>query len=532
MADCDCISYRDTGYFSGLITDYLDGKEGLQPFYNQFPQIQNFEKQIADKKNNYSKTNREVLVNTLTKQYSALNISDATQNNLDLLKAETTFTITTGHQLNLFTGPLYFLYKIISVINLTKELKAAYPEYDFVPVYWMATEDHDFEEINYFNFKGKKIRWNRASAGAVGHFSTEGLEEVFDLFSKELGIGKNAEKLRELFVKSYLEHENLSDATLYLVNELFGEYGLVIIDADERELKQTFVPYMLQDIFEGTACHKVSETTEQFASAGYTVQVNPREINLFYLTENSRERIVETEGIFQVLDTPIRFTKEELEVELKNYPEKFSPNVIMRPLYQEVILPNLCYIGGGGEIAYWLELKSFFEAVQVPFPVLMLRNSVLMVTTKQQEKLNKLNISFKDLFLKRDTFINKKVREISNIDIDFSEQKKLLQEQFEKLFALAELTDKSFLGAVKAQEVKQLKGLDHLEKRLLKAQKKKLADHVVRITDLQNELFPNRSLQERTLNFAEMYLEYGEELIPTLLEKLDPFNQQFLVLVQ
>ncbi|HLT54244.1 MAG TPA: bacillithiol biosynthesis BshC, partial [Flavobacteriaceae bacterium] len=166
---------------------------------------------------------------------------------------------------------------------------------------------------------------------------------------------------------------------------------------------------------------------------------------------------------------------------------------------------------------------------EVPFPVLLLRNSVLLITAKQKQKLEKLNISISDLFLKRDAFINKKVRQISNIDIDFSSQKELLQSQFEALYKLAEDTDKSFLGAVKAQEVKQIKGLEHLEKRLLKAQKKKLADHVVRITDLQNQLFPNYSLQERNVNFSQFYVEYGKALITTLLSQLEPLKGEFLV---
>ena len=163
---------------------------------------------------------------------------------------------------------------------------------------------------------------------------------------------------------------------------------------------------------------------------------------------------------------------------MDEHPERFSPNVIMRPLYQEVILPNLCYIGGGGELAYWLRLKSFFDSQKVVFPLLLLRNSVLLITQKQAKKLKKLNVTYQDIFLKRDRFINKKVREISNINIDFTPQREHLIKQFENLYLLAEQTDKSFLGAVKAQEVKQLKGLDNLEKRLLTAQKRKLADEV------------------------------------------------------
>nr|WP_299167953.1 bacillithiol biosynthesis cysteine-adding enzyme BshC [uncultured Allomuricauda sp.] len=530
--EVDCIPFKETGYFSKLICDYLDQNKNLQPFFNRFPLLENFEDQLKEKKANYPASNRLVLSNALKHQYEGFTVSEATASQISLLEGENTFTIVTGHQLNLFTGPLYFLYKIISTINLTRQLKERYPDYDFVPIYWMATEDHDFDEINYFNFKGQKVQWNREASGAVGNLKTEGLDTVFNTFSSELGNTINANELKALFKSAYLEHDNLSDATRFLANELFGEYGLVIVDGDDVALKKLLIPFAKRDIFENLAFKKVSESIGTLAevSPAYNIQVNPREINYFYLLDDIRERIVEKEGNFHVNNTEIRFSKEELAAELENYPERFSPNVIARPLYQEVILPNLCYIGGGGELAYWLELKSYFEAMDVTFPMLLLRNSALVMTEKQAKKVEKLSLKISDLFLKQNSFINKRIREISNIDIDFSPQQKHLEEQFQALYKLAEETDKTFVNAVKAQEVKQKKGLDALEKRLLQAQKRKLKDHVIRMTDMQNELFPNLSLQERQLNFSELYLELGNQLIPELMDSLDPLSNSFTLL--
>ncbi len=528
----DCIPFKKTGYFSNLICDYLDQKESLQPFYNRFPNLDNFKDQLLEKQANFPAENREVLHGAIKKQYANTNISRSTELHIELLKDNSTFTVVTGHQLNLFTGPLYFLYKIISTINLTQQLKEAYPNYNFVPVYWMATEDHDFDEINYFNFKGKKLQWNKESSGAVGHLKTDGLDDVYNMLSMEIGIGQNAEELKTLFKRSYLEHDNLTDATRFLANELFGDYGLVIVDGDDRELKKLLVPYAKKDILENVsykAVHNTAQRLEQLPE-NYGIQVNPREINYFYLIDGLRERIIEKDGSYYINDTDLNFTEKELLEELESYPERFSPNVISRPLYQEIILPNLCYIGGGGELAYWLELKSCFEEMDVTFPILLLRDSALIITQKQDDKLTKLNLDIADLFLKQNSFINKKIRTISNIDIDFSPQRQHLQEQFQGLYNLAAQTDKSFLGAVKAQEVKQLKGLDNLEKRLLKAQKRKLKDHVVRMTEIQNELFPNKSLQERNLNFSELYLEYGKELIPVLMSALKPLSGEFTIL--
>ncbi len=526
------IPYQKTGYFSRLICDYLDENSALKPFYKRFPKLDNFKAQIEEKQLSVRDKSRTTLVNALQNQYQNINTSELTKQNIQLLGNDNTFTITTGHQLNLFTGPLYFLYKIISAINLSKELKATYPEYNFVPVYWMATEDHDFDEINYFNFQGKKVQWNREASGAVGRFNLDGLDEVFKAFSEQLPTSHNADSIKNLFREAYLNHNSLTQATRFLANQLFKDYGLVIVDGDDKLLKQEFIPFVKDELVNQTAFKQVSVTNEELqkVSEDYKIQVNPREINLFYKKDDIRERIVETDGVYSVIDTNISWSQTDILQEVENHPERFSPNVILLPLYQEVVLPNLCYIGGGGELAYWFQLKSNFEANNVTFPMLLLRNSALLITDKQWEKLEKLNLSIEDLFLKQTKLSEKVTKQLSEVDIDFSSQKETLHQQFKSLYDLANKTDKSFLGAVAAQERKQIKGLDNLEKRLLKAQKRKFNDVLERVKLLQTKLFPNQSLQERQANFSEFYLEFGDQLIQQLVLNLQPLNSEFLIL--
>lgn len=524
----DCISYQNSGYFSKLIIDYLNQKPELQSLYHRFPTVENFLPQIEEKSSNFPVENRKILVESLQEQNKNFALSDDSLRNIELLKQPNTFTITTGHQLNLFTGPLYFLYKIVSAINLSKQLKAKYPDYHFVPVYWMATEDHDFEEINHFTFKNRKIKWDKTSQGPVGRLSTQGLEEVYAQFEKELGIGDNAKYLKDLFKKAYLEHTNLADATRFIANELFKEEGLVIIDGDDINLKKLFTPYVRRELLEQASFQKVSETNK--ALTDYDIQVNPREINLFYIENNLRERIITEGGKYSINNTKTMFTESEILAELENHPEKFSPNVILRPLYQEVILPDLCYIGGGGEIAYWLQLKSNFENNTITFPVLLVRNSVLIASEKQVQKIDKLDLSWSDLFIKQQELLNKKTRELSSLTIDFTQQKAFLKQQFVTLNEIAQRTDPSFTGAVKAQEAKQIKGLENLEKRLLKAEKRILSNQLERISLIQNELFPNEGLQERKQNFSEFYIESGTLLLSKLLTELNPLEQKFSIL--
>ncbi|MCH4830483.1 MULTISPECIES: bacillithiol biosynthesis cysteine-adding enzyme BshC [Flavobacterium] len=524
----DCITFQNSGYFTPLIIDYLNEEKAIQSFYNRSPKIENFLNQIEEKSSNYNLKNRAVLIKSLLKQNQGIDISQLTLDNIHSLNQPETFTITTGHQLNLFTGPLYFIYKIISTIKLCNELKVKYPEYRFVPIYWMATEDHDFEEINHFKYNKKTISWNKKSKGPVGRLSTEGLDDVFEEIKTFLGTSEHAKKLTLLFEKSYLEHDNLANATRYLVNELFKEYGLVILDGDDKELKQLLIPVIKEELLQQTSYKKVTETLSKLS---YDIQVNPREINLFYMEDHLRERILFENGVYKINNTQLVFSETQILEILQKTPEKFSPNVILRPLYQELILPNLSYVGGGGEIAYWIELKKMFEAFKITFPILLLRNSVVIASEKQCKKADKLKLTWFDLFLKQAELVNYKTRQFSEFKIDFSKEKEHLRKQFENLLDIANRTDKTFIKAVKAQEVKQIKGLENLEKRLLKAEKKNQNDKLMRIVDLQNILFPNKSLQERQLNFSMFYIEYGENFIATLLEKLNPLSNEFNTIV-
>ena len=345
-----------------------------------------------------------------------------------------------------------------------------------------------------------------------------------------MGSSSSAQEIKNLIKKSYLSSSSLTEATRKLVHELFQPEGLVILDGDDRPLKQVFIPKMKEELLSSSCQTEVEKTISKLQSeydSEYVPQVNPREINLFYLTDADRLRLVRTPNGFSDADSTMSWTQIELLQELQETPNRFSPNVLMRPLYQETILPNLCYIGGGGELAYWLELKAYFESQKVPFPILLHRNAAVLVPRKLADKIEHLQLTPADVFLKRSSLINKKVRQISNIDLDLQPFKKALEEQFVHLESLVLETDASFEGAVKAQQVKQFKGIDNLEQRLLKAQKRKLADQVQRLTLLHDALFPNESLQERTVNFSEFYLEYGSEILSLLSKQLDPLSLKF-----
>ena len=503
------ISYQETNKFSNLVLDYLKKDEKLKPFINHFPTLENFEKQILEKKNH--SVNREVLVTLLQQQNSRLPLSETTKKNIASLLNVDTFTVTTGHQLCLFTGPLYFIYKLVSAINLTEQLKEKYPNNNFVPVFWMATEDHDFQEINHIHLFGKKIAWESKQKGAVGRMNLDGFESLLTELKSVLGTSENADKLISLFEKSYLNHDNLADATRYLINELFGKYGLVILDGDEKRLKEQFISTIKKDVLRNGFEESITKCSEDLATK-YKAQAYVRPINFFKLSEGERELI----------------KGEITEKEIENNSVSFSPNVLLRPLYQETILPNIAYIGGGAEIAYWMQLKNAFQQENIPFPILMLRNSVLFMDDKQNQKRQALGFTINDLFLEEHQLQKKFVLNQKDSVVSLQDEMDAVENIYSSI--TAKTNDVGLQNSIKSQQQKQLKSFKQLEEKLLRIAKQKNESSLNQICKIKQQLFTNNSLQERYHNFIPFYLKGGDNFIEILKENLNPLNPNFVIL--
>ena len=506
-----------TQQFDPIFLDYLAGKSELASFYHRPPTLDSFSDQIAEKQ--LSAEQRSTLVEVLQQQYQSLDTPAAVSDNIQGLADDKTFTVTTGHQLNIFTGPLYFVYKIATVINACRELKEAHPDYKFVPVYWMASEDHDFEEISYFSLFGKTYTWETDQQGAVGRFHPNGLGDVLDALPEKTPI----------FEEAYRQQETLADAVRYYVNELFGEYGLVVLDADDAQLKSSFISVMKDDLLNHSAKQQVEETSAKLEEMNYKTQVFPREINLFYLRKESRERIVREGEKFQVLNTDHTFSEEELLQELEEHPKRFSPNVILRPLYQEVILPNLAYVGGPSELSYWLQLKPVFDHYEVTFPVLIPRNFALVINKTNAKKLHKVGIPVEDLFLDTQTLVKKFVENNADTNISLKEQKAALAQVFEKIKEKARAVDGSLEGFIGSEANQSFKSLSNIEKRLKKSEEQNQETTVKQLEGLREKLFPEGTLQERKENFLNFYIN-NPKFIEELLESLSPFDFQFHIL--
>ena len=515
----DKIPYHQTNYFSKFILDYLSAEDSLDSFYNRAAKLSSFNAQIIEKQK--QPINRKVLVDVLNHQYSSLSTTDSVNYNIQSLLKEKTFTVTTGHQLCLFTGPLYFVYKIISTLKLSEQLKAEYPEYNFVPIFWMASEDHDFEEINHVHLFGKKLSWQQQDVGAVGSLPTGSIQSVLDELKLILGESKEANDLYALFSSSYLGNKDLGAATRYLVNSLFSKYGLVVLDANSHLLKKEAISLIKLDVLSQSNYPLIQKTNVKLE----VTQAYVRPINFFYLTSGNRNRIEQQGSKFVVLNTEIKFSREELEFEIEKYPERFSPNVLLRPLFKELLLPNLAMIGGGSEINYWMQLKSTFSFNEIVFPILILRNSALIVDDKTSKKVEKLGFDLFDFF-KNDVELHKTyVLKNSDSEININLELGKLDELFTLLLSKTE--DKGIQSMILSEKQKQIKALNKIEHKLLKNEKQKYQTALSQISVIKTKLFPNNKLQERYDNFIPFYLKYGPNFFDLLKQELNPLQHQF-----
>jgi bacillithiol biosynthesis cysteine-adding enzyme BshC len=459
----------------------------------------------------------------LKAQYGAVPVSEKVNNNIQLLLKDTTFTVVASHQPVLLLGPLYNIYKISSAIHLAAELKKRHPQYDFVPVFWLGTEDHDADELNHVYINGNRIECKQLGAGVSGKWKTESLQaSVQQLKSMNLN-----QAVIDLFENALKQFPTFGKLTQYMVHELFKEHGLVVLDQDEAAFKKKFAPVIKDEILHSRAA-EVLKSTVEFLETNYKAQAKPREINFFYLGEGFRERIIYNPSAekFEVNNTGLSFTQEGILAEVEKHPERFSPNVIFRPLLQEMLLPNLAFIGGGGELSYWLELKPVFEYYKVNYPMLVLRSSAAIVTASIQKKLEKLNLKASDFFEDVELVINQYVRQNISPESHLNGEKAKLEEVFDTISSKASAADATLKQSVAGDKQKALAILENIESKILKAEKRKQETAVNQIRAVHASLFPGNEPQERREGFVPFF---DTNFIAEMVEQSDAFKKTFSV---
>lgn len=526
--DCTATSlpYRQTGYFTSIINDYIEQAPALQTFYEHPVSREGIKASIRQRQSFH--TDRATLVQVLQEQYASETAGDRVHDNIKSLLNDNTFTLVTAHQPHIFTGHLYFIYKIVHVIKLADTLNRELPDFHFVPVYYMGSEDADLDELGKIFLDGEEIKWSTQQKGAVGRMNNKGLDKIIDRLEGELSVQPHGPELIALLRDCYTPSSTVQAATFRLINRLFDRYGLVVLIPDHPKLKAAMRPIFKDDLLAQTPSAIVEKTIEQL-SAHYKVQANPREINLFYLKDGLRERIVKSGEEYKVVGTGTRFTEQALLEELDAHPDRFSPNVILRGLFQETILPNIAFVGGGGETAYWLELKELFHHYAVPFPVLVLRNSFLFIEKKWKERSKKLGIDTPLLFKEERLITNEIVKRDSQVQLQLGKELGELEGLYARIQEIAGHVDSTLSKHVSTLQVRAVERLYRLEKKMLQVEKRKFSDQQNQVQTLKRALFPRNGLQERVDNIAPYFARWGDAFISMIYEHSPLLEQVFTV---
>ena len=249
------ISPEKTGIFSNLFLDYINKEKHVAPWTNGFPELASFAKLINE--TSLDQANRIILQACQKNQYLNIPTTVAVKTSIDLLGNSNTFTVCTGHQLCLFTGPAYFFYKIISCIQFCRQLKKEFPENNFIPVYWMASEDHDIDEIRSTFFFSKKIEWNTNGKGKAGRLALTNLKDLLVELEKLTDNNNNGVEILEKFNMFLDESNHLAEFIARIVNYWFGNYGLIVLDPDVVELKKIFKSEIENELISQTAIKQV-----------------------------------------------------------------------------------------------------------------------------------------------------------------------------------------------------------------------------------------------------------------------------------
>jgi len=540
------INFKEIPGNTKLFLDYLYDFDKVKGFYKyNFRDKEQFIakfKQLSESPKEF----RNELSTIINSQYKSFDPSSKTLKNISLLKNKETVAVVTGQQLGILGGPLYTFYKIITAIKLCSHLSERYDNYYFVPVFWLEGDDHDFEEVRSINVLNDnnellKISYNdeateeEQNRGSIGHLK---LKESIGQFLKDYGNQlRNTEfknSIMENLKSFYTEEKTFKEPFKKLLFWLFDQYGLVIFDPQDVKVKELLKPVFKKEIVDfrnhTEKLVNISASVEEL----YHAQVKIRPINLFYNYDEGRYVIEPIENEFRLKGKRKKFSLEEINNLIEAEPERFSPNVLLRPICQDFLFPTGFYIGGPSEVAYFAQILPLYEFYNIDPAIIYPRSSITILEKALKTVLDKYGLSVTDIFTDPNKLKNQVINNVSdkNLEEIFKETKNQIDLAFdnlkEKLFEL----DKTMGDVTSKYRLKVLGYIDELNGKATEAQKKRYEITLRQIDKASANLFPNMNLQERELSFFHFANKYGVDVLKKIFDGLviNKFEHQVIEL--
>jgi len=524
-----------------IIYNYIFRKsKSIDFFPSHFSNPDDYLKQIN--RLNEIDFDRDSLCDVLIDQNQNFGAGDNTFGNIKKLRREDAFVVIGGQQNGLFLGPLYALYKALTVIKLSKKLSNQTSK-KIVPVFWIASDDHDFAEINHIHLPDsdaviQKIVYNYSKLEDKLPVSdipiSSEIENIFNSIKNLLPETEFSTQLFEIISNSYLKNESFPNAFGKLMQVLLKKFGIILVDPSDKRLKKIAVPLFRREIEDRSPISSaVIEQSNIIKKQGFSTQLNLHDniLNIFYHNPQ-RETIIISDEKFEIKNSNVSFSENVLLEKVENNPEKFSPNAAMRPLYQDTIFPTLAFVLGPSELAYFAQLRQAYEDMKIPIPIAYPRISITLIEPKAERLLKKYQLSIEDIYLNKDKILDIILKRdipdslFSNID----QNKKQVEESWMKLSNEISCFDSNMIKPAEIAANKSLSQFDFLHKKLMQSARKK--DEVVRsqVTKLLNLVYPLSKPQERVYNILPYYVRFGEQFIDTVYSQMDVFNHNHQII--
>ncbi len=528
------INFGDIPGHQNLFLDYLYEFENVKEYFNSDFRSRDGYLKIFKSVSEHKNPAREIMPGILKAQYSSLQPSEKTSDNISKLSSDNTLAVVTGQQLGILSGPLYTLYKIITAIKLSESFSQKYDGFNFVPVFWLEGDDHDFNEVRQIklpddNNNIKTIGYSteanedddRSSVGTLKFDSS--INDFFTNLEQSLRDTEFKPAIISKLKEFYAEGKTFKDAFRELIFFLFDKYGLIIFDPQDNAVKELLKPVFIKEVTDFRLhAEKLVITSAQIEEV-YHAQVKIRPLNLFYSNEDGRYLLEPVENDFRLKRKRRKFTFEEIISEINHQPQRFSPNVILRPICQDYLLPTAAYAGGPGEISYLAQVNPLYKFYQIPAPVIYPRSSVMILEKNILNVLEKYDLDLLDIIIDPEKVKQKIVEKVSDFTVEETFKDAVIQFEmgFDKIKEGLFRIDKTTADASNRYKTKILSYVDELKEKALEAQKRKHETILRQIDKVSTAVFPHSVLQEREINFVYYWNKYGDDFLKKLFDEIE-----------
>lgn len=542
------IQFNKLPGFNDFFLGYLNDFNTLKGFFNyNYIGKENIFKSLVNKGDNYPNKEiltRDNLADILLIQNKIFNATEETIKNIELLRNKNTFAVVTGQQAGILTGNLYTVIKAVNAYQLTRKLREYFPDYSFVPVFWIESDDHDFLEVNNINVFNKENELRKLEYYENGVMQERYLKPINDFIFDD-SIEKFKSDLRENILKtdftenifdlinrSYKTGISFTTAFARFMNYLTGDFGIIFCNPADREIKKLLVPIFEKELNTyPETCERVIETSAVIEQK-YEPQVKPQPINVFYVHNNHRHLIEpRQENMFALKNSRQRFEKSQLMEQLYTSPERFSGNVILRPICQDYLLPTVAYIGGPSEISYFGQFKRVYEFYHINMPIIYPRISITILENRIANFISKNNLTIEEFFDEK-KITSKMMNKINELKVEdiFNNLKDELNGIYYSFGIDLGKIDKNLINTFKNKNEKYIESLEHLKDKFIESQAHQNESTVLKLKSAIQSIYPDETLQERYINIVYYLNKYGMDLVKKMVETtdIDNFNHQVI----